>query len=151
MSALKKIFDFNVMKFADGSMGAVNGMAADGTLITLPDNQQVREVWAGTTLGLAGLMLSEGMKDQAYRTAWGVLPYDLRDQGLLVPHTRSLGHHRRLSRLDVYASGRDLDDGNDAEERSGFDCAQERTNPDLVLRESGKSRQNCKKTPETIW
>ncbi len=72
MSSLKKIFDYNVMKFADGSMGAVNGMSANGTLITLPDNQQVREVWTGTTMGLAGLMLSEGMKDQAYKTVWGV-------------------------------------------------------------------------------
>ena len=29
--ALKKIFDFNVMKFAKGEMGAVNGIGADGT------------------------------------------------------------------------------------------------------------------------
>lgn len=72
ISSLKKIFDYNVMKFADGSRGAVNGMAANGTLITLKDNQQVREVWTGTTMALAGLMLSAGMKDQAYRTLWGV-------------------------------------------------------------------------------
>jgi non-lysosomal glucosylceramidase len=71
-SALQKIFDFNVMKFADGNMGAVNGMAADGQLITLKDNQQVREVWTGTTMGVAGLMLSEGMTEQAYRTLWGL-------------------------------------------------------------------------------
>src|SRR6267142_794451 len=68
--ALKNIFDFNVMKFAKGEMGAVNGIAADGTIITT--NEQVQEVWTGTTLGLAGFMLGEGMKDEAYRTAWGV-------------------------------------------------------------------------------
>jgi non-lysosomal glucosylceramidase len=42
--ALKKIFDFNVMKFANGEMGAVNGIGADGKVI-LNDNEQVREVW----------------------------------------------------------------------------------------------------------
>lgn len=68
--ALKKIFDFNVMKFAKGEMGAVNGIAADGTIIK--SNEQVQEVWGGTTFGLAALMLSDGMKDEGYRTAWGV-------------------------------------------------------------------------------
>ena len=71
-SALQKIFDYNVMKFADGKMGAVNGIAPDGTLITLKDNQQVREVWTGTTMAVAALMLSDGMTDQAYRTLWGL-------------------------------------------------------------------------------
>lgn len=70
--ALKKIYDFNVMKFANGEMGAVNGMAADGTIIKMKDNQQVQEVWGGTTFALAALMLGDGMKDEAYRTAWGI-------------------------------------------------------------------------------
>lgn len=68
--SLKNIYDFNVMKFANGEMGAVNGIAADGKLITT--NEQVQEVWTGTTLALAGFMLGEGMKDEAYRTAWGI-------------------------------------------------------------------------------
>jgi non-lysosomal glucosylceramidase len=68
--SLKKIFAYNVMKFADGTMGAVNGIAADGTLVTT--NEQVQEVWTGTTLGLAAFMLGEGMKDEAYKTAWGI-------------------------------------------------------------------------------
>jgi non-lysosomal glucosylceramidase len=68
--ALKKIFAYNVMKFADGTMGAVNGIAADGSLVTT--NEQVQEVWTGTTLGLASFMLGEGMKDEAYKTAWGI-------------------------------------------------------------------------------
>jgi len=70
LSALHKVFDFNVMKFADGTMGAVNGMAPDGSLVKT--NEQVQEVWTGTTLGLAALMLSDGMKDEAYKTAWGI-------------------------------------------------------------------------------
>lgn len=70
-SAAKTIFEFNVMKFAGGQMGAANGMSADGSIIR--DNEQAPEVWVGTTFGFAALLLSEGMKDEAYRTAWG--PY----------------------------------------------------------------------------
>jgi non-lysosomal glucosylceramidase len=69
-SALRKIYSFNVMKFANGEMGAVNGIAPDGSFVQT--NEQVQEVWTGTTLGLASLMLAEGMKDEAYRTAWGI-------------------------------------------------------------------------------
>jgi non-lysosomal glucosylceramidase len=70
LSSLKKIYNFNVLKFADGSMGAVNGIAPDGSLVK--SNEQVQEVWTGTTFGLAALMLGEGMKDEAFRTAWGI-------------------------------------------------------------------------------
>jgi non-lysosomal glucosylceramidase len=69
-SALKKIFAFNVMKFGNGEMGAANGMSAKGTILS--DNEQGLEVWAGTSFGLAALFLSEGMKDEAYKTAWGL-------------------------------------------------------------------------------
>jgi non-lysosomal glucosylceramidase len=70
ISSLKKIYNFNVMKFADGSMGAVNGIAPDGSLVKT--NEQVEEVWTGTTFGLAALMLGDGLKDEAFKTAWGV-------------------------------------------------------------------------------
>jgi non-lysosomal glucosylceramidase len=70
--ALKKVFDFNVMKFGSGDMGAVSGMAADGSIIHKADNEQVGEVWTGATFSVAALMLSDGMKEEAYRTAWGV-------------------------------------------------------------------------------
>jgi non-lysosomal glucosylceramidase len=69
-SALKKIFAFNVMKFGNGEMGAANGMSAAGTILS--GNEQGLEVWAGTSFGLAALFLSEGMKDEAYKTAWGL-------------------------------------------------------------------------------
>jgi non-lysosomal glucosylceramidase len=70
VKAAKKIYNFNVMKFANGEMGAVNGMAPDGSIVT--SNEQVQEVWTGTTFGVAALMLGEGLKDEGYRTAWGV-------------------------------------------------------------------------------
>ena len=69
-SAAKTIFEFNVMKFGGGEMGAANGMSADGSIIL--SNEQASEVWVGTTFGFAALLLSEGMKDEAYRTAWGL-------------------------------------------------------------------------------
>jgi hypothetical protein len=42
-----------MMKFANGEMSAVNGMAAEGTIIK--SNEQVQEVWIGTTLSVARL------------------------------------------------------------------------------------------------
>jgi non-lysosomal glucosylceramidase len=58
------------MKFGNGEMGAANGMAADGSIIG--DNEQAPEVWVGTSFGFAALMLSEAMREEAYRTAWGL-------------------------------------------------------------------------------
>jgi len=69
MSALKKIFDFNVMKYGDGQMGAANGMSSDGKILT---NAEAKEVWVGTTEGYAGLLLSEGMNDEAWKATWGL-------------------------------------------------------------------------------
>ena len=69
-SAMKKIFSFNVLKFNSGEFGAVNGIAANGQIITT--NEQVQEVWAGTTFAAAALMLQNGLRDEAYKTAWGV-------------------------------------------------------------------------------
>jgi len=77
--ALKKIYDLNVMKFGKGEMGAANGIAPDGTIITT--NEQVQEVWTGTTFGLAALMLSDGLKDEGYHTAWGVYHTTYETQG----------------------------------------------------------------------
>jgi len=70
LSAARQIFEFNVMKFGGGEMGAANGMSADGSIIR--DNEQAPEVWVGTTFGFAALLLSEGMKKEAYHTAWGL-------------------------------------------------------------------------------
>jgi non-lysosomal glucosylceramidase len=70
LSAAKKIFATNVMKFANGEMGAANGMAANGSIIR--DNEQAQEVWVGTSFGFAALLLSEGLTKEAYHTAWGI-------------------------------------------------------------------------------
>jgi non-lysosomal glucosylceramidase len=70
LSTMKKIFAFNVMKFGSGEMGAANGMGADGSILS--SNEQAKEVWVGTTLGFAGILMSEGLKDEAYKTTWGL-------------------------------------------------------------------------------
>ncbi len=69
-SALQKIFSFNVKKFSNGELGALNGMAADGRLLNT--NEQVREVWTGTTFALASEMMAEGMTQEGYATAKGI-------------------------------------------------------------------------------
>jgi non-lysosomal glucosylceramidase len=96
-SSLRKIFDFNVMKFGRGEMGAVNGMAVDGSIITT--NEQVQEVWGGTTFGLAALMLSNGMKDEAYHTAWGVyhVTYETKGYWFRTPEAYDLTGNYRAS------------------------------------------------------
>jgi non-lysosomal glucosylceramidase len=45
-------------------------MAPDGSIMR--DNEQAQEVWVGTSLGFASLLLSEGMREEAYHTAWGL-------------------------------------------------------------------------------
>ena len=69
-SALKKVFDFTVMKFNDGQMGALNGMDKDGKIIT--ENEQTQEVWVGAAFSVAATMLEEGMRDEAFTTAKGL-------------------------------------------------------------------------------
>src|SRR2546429_9964608 len=68
--AAERIFEFNRMEVCKGGNGAGHRHGAGGTVIWT--NEQVKEVWTGTTYGLAALMLSEGMKNEGFRTAWGV-------------------------------------------------------------------------------
>jgi non-lysosomal glucosylceramidase len=97
VKALKKIYDFNVMKFGNGEMGAVNGIAPDGKLVTT--NEQVQEVWTGTTFGAAALMLSVDLKDEGFRTAWGVYHTTYETQGywFRTPEAWDVTGHYRAS------------------------------------------------------
>jgi non-lysosomal glucosylceramidase len=69
LSTLKKIYDFNVLKYGDGQMGAANGMTSDGKIV---DNPEAKEVWVGTTYGYAGMLMSVGMQDEAWRVTHGI-------------------------------------------------------------------------------
>lgn len=70
-SALSVIFQHNVLGFRGGALGAVNGMRPDGKPDTT--SMQSQEVWTGVTYALAALMLHEGLVEQAFQTAQGVV------------------------------------------------------------------------------
>ena len=58
-SALKTIYEMNVMGFRDGQFGAMNGVKPNGKVdIT---SLQCEEVWTGITYGLAANMIQEVM------------------------------------------------------------------------------------------
>jgi len=79
LSALHKVYDTNVRRFSKGEMGAVNGIGPDGGL--LHSNDQIEEVWTGTTFGLASHMIAEGLTAEGFATAKGVNNVVWRDRG----------------------------------------------------------------------
>ena len=78
--ALEKVFEYNVKRFASGTMGAVNGMRPDGRVDT--STEQSQEVWVGTTYALAAGMYQEGLHDEAWQTAWGLYNVTYLTKGL---------------------------------------------------------------------
>ncbi len=56
-SCLETIYEYNVMKYADGKKGAVNGMRPNGEIDTT--SIQSEEMWIGVTDSLASLMIYE--------------------------------------------------------------------------------------------
>jgi non-lysosomal glucosylceramidase len=69
VTALRTIHRVNVRGFADGLMGAVNGMRPDGTVDET--SEQSSEVWVGTTYALAAFMLGRGLTQAGWETARG--------------------------------------------------------------------------------
>ena len=104
MSAMKMIFDFNVMKFCNGELGAVNGMLSSGQVDTTAI--QSEEVWTGVTYGVASLMLSKEMTKEGMKTAEGIYNtvYNTIGLGFETPeaiyekkHYRAIAYMRPLS------------------------------------------------------
>ena len=77
--ALQKVFDYNVMGFEDGRLGAVNGMRPNGKLDQT--GMQSMEIWTGTNFSLAAAMLQAGMKEEAFKTAEGIFHMVYDDYG----------------------------------------------------------------------
>jgi non-lysosomal glucosylceramidase len=77
--ALETIFKFNVLHFAQGTMGAVNGMHPNGKVDT--SSTQSAEVWTGTTYALAALMIYEGLLGEALQTAEGIYQVTYKTRG----------------------------------------------------------------------
>ncbi|HVL54091.1 MAG TPA: non-lysosomal glucosylceramidase, partial [Vitreimonas sp.] len=69
-SSLERVFELNVCGFADGRMGAVNGMRPDGSVDA--SSEQSQEVWVGTTYALAAFMIGRGLVEEGWSTAEGV-------------------------------------------------------------------------------
>ena len=78
-SALQRVYDFNVMKFQNGEMGAINGMGRTARPCTRTNRS--KRSWTGTTFAIASHMLSEGMREQAFHTASGVYNVVWKDRG----------------------------------------------------------------------
>ncbi|MGZ9276784.1 MAG: GH116 family glycosyl hydrolase, partial [Candidatus Limnocylindrales bacterium] len=70
-TTLRTIHARNVRGFADGRMGAVNGMRPDGRVDA--SSEQSAEVWAGTAYALAAFMIGRGLVDEGWETARGVV------------------------------------------------------------------------------
>jgi len=70
---------FNVLRFADRRMGAVNGMCPDGKIDAT--SIQSAEGWTGVTYALAALMIHEGLVEQGLRTAEGIYRVTYQDRG----------------------------------------------------------------------
>lgn len=67
--ALQSIFKHNVLPFAGGTMGAINGMRPNGSKdITSPQSD---EFWTGVTYAVAAEMIQEGLIKEAWQTAYG--------------------------------------------------------------------------------
>jgi len=79
-SALQKVFDFNIMGFKKGRLGAVNGMRPDGGLDKT--GMQSMEIWIGTTFAVAAAMLQAGMKKEAFAAVKGIFNMIYEDYGL---------------------------------------------------------------------
>ncbi|XP_050400246.1 non-lysosomal glucosylceramidase isoform X1 [Patella vulgata] len=103
-TALKTVFDNNVMKYANGTMGAINGTKPDGSRDT--SSPQSEEFWTGITYGLAASMIQEGMLDEGFQTAWGAyhacweglgLQFQTPEAYTSTKGYRSLGYMRPLS------------------------------------------------------
>jgi non-lysosomal glucosylceramidase len=68
--SLRTIYEYNVLKFGDGQMGAVNGMRPDGKIDE--SSEQSQESWTGVSYAVAALMFNHGLREQAWKTAFGV-------------------------------------------------------------------------------
>jgi non-lysosomal glucosylceramidase len=69
LTALRTVYEANVLGFAGGRMGAVNGVRPDGSIDE--STEQSAESWTGTTYALAAFMIGRGLVEEGWRTARG--------------------------------------------------------------------------------
>jgi non-lysosomal glucosylceramidase len=69
LTALRTVYESNVLGFGGGDMGAVNGIRPDGSIDE--STEQSAESWIGTTYALAAFMIGRGLVPEGWRTAHG--------------------------------------------------------------------------------
>jgi non-lysosomal glucosylceramidase len=69
LTALRTVYESNVLGFGGGEMGAVNGIRPDGSIDE--STEQSAESWVGTTYALAAFMIGRGLTEEGWRTAHG--------------------------------------------------------------------------------
>lgn len=80
--ALRTIYENNVLKFANGKMGAVNGylMSEKGKPGHVDESSlQSMEMWTGVTYGVAALMIFEGETAFFYKRGRNILLHETFD------------------------------------------------------------------------
>jgi len=99
-AALAVIHENNVLKYENGSCGAVNGMRPTGILDT--SSPQSEEVWTGVTYALAALMIHRGMHLQGFSTAEGMYRTLWEEFGLQYQTPEAFMKHRKTWRSLAY-------------------------------------------------
>ena len=69
LTALRTVYEANVLGFGGGNMGAVNGVRPDGSIDE--STEQSAESWTGTSYALAAFMIGRGLTEEGWRTAHG--------------------------------------------------------------------------------
>lgn len=91
-SALNKIYNYNVLRFAGGRLGAVNGMKRNGKIDR--NYIQADEMWTGITYALSAFMIQEGEVQRGFDTAWGCYDACYNRCGLQYQTPEALYEHR---------------------------------------------------------
>lgn len=104
LSSLRKVYNYNVVKFANGKRGAVNGMRPNGKIDQ--SSVQSHEVWSGVTYAVAATMIHKGMVHEGFATAKGMYKSCWEELGMAFQtpeailknkHYRSLAYMRPLA------------------------------------------------------
>ncbi|ODN01681.1 Non-lysosomal glucosylceramidase [Orchesella cincta] len=97
--AVKTIFDKNVCCVMNGTMGAINGIHADGTIDTY--TIQSEETWTGVAYTVASMLINEGMVEEGFKTAEGIYRtvYEKIGMGFETPEAL---HHSKTYRAIGY-------------------------------------------------
>ncbi|BES90672.1 Non-lysosomal glucosylceramidase [Nesidiocoris tenuis] len=115
LSALRCIYDNNVLKYFGGCQGAVNGMRPNGEIDRTAT--QSEESWTGVTYALASTLIFEGMVDEGLNTAKGLYEtiFDKAGLGFATPEAlhgldsyRAVGYMRPLSIWSIQHAINDL-------------------------------------------